>query len=1507
MMPDLPDWLYLPSDGTWTEGIGWLLVHSLWQFLLLAFVAWSIIRWVHRDAAAVRYRLLSATLFLALLAPMATWIVLSAPHQGMSHSSLWRHNSRPNDGMMAPPEEALDPIEGVIASSDGGNFRPIDGRGSAKASLVLGANEGSTYLADRYPFDSVVRSLRPWLPCGVFLWLIGVLFFSVRPIISWWAIRRLHRVGGTLPSDSVQAALQTLKKKMDIGRNVRVLQSSIISSPVVVGIFQSVIFLPVSLSTSLPIAQIEAILAHELAHVKRFDFAVNLAQTIVETLFFYHPAIWWISKQIRVERENCCDDSVVSLLGNRCEYGRALLAIQERVGFMSTLALGAKDGSLLARIQRLSNRLDQQRSTPYGNMTATLLFAGLMVASTLGLVSVLLAQGDRKLIPFGAESNGLRFRLIPLAPDVDDDSPDLQRVVHSFRRSSDVTFAVELKNVGSKPIVLAGVRYGDGYAEESRGKRNASMFAPHWFEFEIMDKEGKPITRPQRSYHGSWSVVSGASSHVLQPGEAMVEVLRPSKFHAPMSWDFLPGEYQVRCRYHGPSDAMKEQIAKHWPSKEITKSWTHEVASNLLELSVGDQDRPLAPSQLVWGEPVEGLKAAVEFRSPKEVKENAHVAPGVPARTPIQVLFHVRNVSDRPISFVSETSRQGDSVKVLDESGKPVAIEDVFYTGWPIDVAWKLQPGETATLSLLSPSLGSLKQPGKYKVTYTIRFNSRQQKDETGKIIFPRPGDYDKSLETGEATLFLAPMPNETSLLPSPGDSGIERKPRDSDPPTSPYRLRDHWIVLDVRCVNNDRELVTLSVQAGVNVRRWDLATGQLMSEVKLSADKHQREYRQETLRLSRNGTRVLGATSDYVGIWDASTGELVRRLPFPKKQWDYDCVRCLGCSDDLSIVVAGLGTIYERMTQSYDGHGIVWNGHTGEVLHQVTRKNGFYFEAIDVSADGRYFATINERGGDVCLWETPNGNVLHSLSSSLRQWESSDRELIQVNMMQAIAFSPDAKRVAVSGTFGVRLFDTETGALQRTIDAPYRFSSGKGVRFSADGSKIARVGVRGTTEKNAVLVWSSASGALSDELLSDANAIAFSSDGSMAALAHSDFYEAVSVWPLQQKGGQQSIAAPKPYERAHRVEENTHYRGPKAKEYAERWQPIWGEPQQGFQYGIAFAEASRSYTKGEQVKMVAFLRNASKETWKFAWQPDMLGNVPEVVDRNGKTVSIGFRPLLGNAPEYRDTLEPGEVFGPVYLNLGLGADPSQGAQVWEPSWPSPSLGQYTLQHFIWLKRASPEASDNKADASWTGSTLVSGKLNLDIADDLGAALRRMHDCIRDQQPIQPDDLALVCRQTGWLTDSHRPFSPRSLQPRGIRSISLAAPEAWYRQPGQSTCRIRFDPPVLVEDVNEILKSFVGMEDVLLQILDGLRNDPLGPKLDWKSFFTDVVDSEAIVVWNGTKRLTSFQKMMLLLPVKDHPAADSKLKDMWSREPKRQIEHVGRLFSTMASYRTEWP
>ena len=110
------------------------------------------------------------------------------------------------------------------------------------------------------------------------------------------------------------------------------------------------------------------ILAHELAHVSRHDFLANLLQTLVETLFFYHPAVWWLSHRIRVERENCCDDLAVAALGNRVEYGRALLALEELRGTTTVLALGVRSGPLLDRVRRLLGRDPAERSVGAGSV-----------------------------------------------------------------------------------------------------------------------------------------------------------------------------------------------------------------------------------------------------------------------------------------------------------------------------------------------------------------------------------------------------------------------------------------------------------------------------------------------------------------------------------------------------------------------------------------------------------------------------------------------------------------------------------------------------------------------------------------------------------------------------------------------------------------------------------------------------------------------------------------------------------------------------------------------------------------------------------------------------------------------------------------------------------------------------------------------------------------------------------------------------------------------------------
>ncbi|NOX56225.1 MAG: M56 family metallopeptidase, partial [Planctomycetes bacterium] len=200
---------------------------------------------------------------------------------------------------------------------------------------------------------TVADALRPWLGRIVLAWCLGVLLFAQRPLLGWWTARRLRRVGVSPVSEAVRKLLQRSARRLGVRRAVVALQSTLVRVPVAVGHFRPVILLPASLITGLPPDQLEAILAHELAHIRRHDYLVNLLQTLAETFFFYHPAVWWLSGRIRDEREHCCDDLAVAAVGDRVEYGRALLALEELRGPSATLVVGARGGTLLARMRRL--------------------------------------------------------------------------------------------------------------------------------------------------------------------------------------------------------------------------------------------------------------------------------------------------------------------------------------------------------------------------------------------------------------------------------------------------------------------------------------------------------------------------------------------------------------------------------------------------------------------------------------------------------------------------------------------------------------------------------------------------------------------------------------------------------------------------------------------------------------------------------------------------------------------------------------------------------------------------------------------------------------------------------------------------------------------------------------------------------------------------------------------------------------------------------------------------
>src|SRR5205814_960303 len=144
-----------------------------------------------------------------------------------------------------------------------------------------------------------------------------------------------------------------LSRRLHITRAITLLESSLVDVPTVIGWLKPVVLLPASALAAMSPQQLEAILAHELAHIRRHDYLVNLLQTLVETLLFYHPAVWWLSRRIRAEREHCCDDLAVSLCGDPIAYASALADLESLRSSDHRFAMAATGGSLLHRVRRL--------------------------------------------------------------------------------------------------------------------------------------------------------------------------------------------------------------------------------------------------------------------------------------------------------------------------------------------------------------------------------------------------------------------------------------------------------------------------------------------------------------------------------------------------------------------------------------------------------------------------------------------------------------------------------------------------------------------------------------------------------------------------------------------------------------------------------------------------------------------------------------------------------------------------------------------------------------------------------------------------------------------------------------------------------------------------------------------------------------------------------------------------------------------------------------------------
>ncbi len=219
----------------------------------------------------------------------------------------------------------------------------------ASISAVLSSVPEHSVRQSSAPTSDSVPNYFFWL---VEIWFAGVMLFGLRSAGGVLVVERLRRAESKPVSDELLELCLALQDKMGLNRLVRFCESVRLEAPAVVGWLRPAVMLPLSALTGLSEAQLSSVIAHELAHIKRFDSLVNLFQIAVETLLFYHPAVWWLNKRIREERENCCDDMAVAVCGSPLTYAHALARMAESSA-SPRFIMAANSRPLTARVARL--------------------------------------------------------------------------------------------------------------------------------------------------------------------------------------------------------------------------------------------------------------------------------------------------------------------------------------------------------------------------------------------------------------------------------------------------------------------------------------------------------------------------------------------------------------------------------------------------------------------------------------------------------------------------------------------------------------------------------------------------------------------------------------------------------------------------------------------------------------------------------------------------------------------------------------------------------------------------------------------------------------------------------------------------------------------------------------------------------------------------------------------------------------------------------------------------
>src|SRR5687767_8677494 len=273
--------------------IGWTLLHSLWQIGLVSVALLVVLRFLRHHSPNLRYLVSVSALVLSLLLPLYTFVQISTqtePDSYLGRTTIVAARKWENENHGQVASVLVQPSESVINSY---------------ASTARGIFSDS--------FGWLDRNIDRMLPFAVLLWILGVCFFSLRLGGGFSQLRRYRANTDKELEHHWQEMFGRLCERIGVGNKIRLLTSTLVDTPIAIGIVKPVIIIPASLFLQISARELETIIAHELIHIHRYDPLVNVAQCMVEALFFYHPGVWWISEQIRREREFAADSLVTDI------------------------------------------------------------------------------------------------------------------------------------------------------------------------------------------------------------------------------------------------------------------------------------------------------------------------------------------------------------------------------------------------------------------------------------------------------------------------------------------------------------------------------------------------------------------------------------------------------------------------------------------------------------------------------------------------------------------------------------------------------------------------------------------------------------------------------------------------------------------------------------------------------------------------------------------------------------------------------------------------------------------------------------------------------------------------------------------------------------------------------------------------------------------------------------------------------------------------------------------